>query len=210
MSIELLSDHTYYIDGQLQGRVGYLIEGEVFEYSIKSTPKETVVLMKSENQKEWTEVAYNKKEQLIKADGKIIAEVNETSKESPTAVRNASWSDTPFYGTPSSYNILVSTSDGNVRFSEAILTAVQSGVFGYASGLIIAALISAVGVALIVGAVASAIFAGLTYNPQDAAYFTKWKYDHPIRGYHQHIASFYYDPSHRVHWATNTVYSTDW
>lgn len=210
ISIELLSDHTYYIDDQLQGKVSYLIEGEVFEYFIESTTKETVVLMKSENHEEVTEVTYNKEEQLIKANGTIIAEINETSNENPITVQSAGWSERPPFGTPSDYNILASQYDGSVRFSESLLSAAQGASAGVVAALVLPVLIASTNIALIAGIAIGAIVTMITYNPQDAAYFAKWKYNHRIYGYYKYVTRFYYDSSHNNHVETSTVYSTSW
>lgn len=214
VSIELISDQSYYVNGQLQGTVKYLVDGILYEYSIQSTDMESIVIVNSENQEKSIKVVYTYDDQLIKADNEIIGKVNSADGESIFTTNalgsGTTWDTKPFYGSPSDYNILTYDKRGSVRFSEKIITMITSGSTGLASGYIIASVISSTGIGIVAGSLVAAIIAGLTYNPQDAAYFHKLVYKMNIPGYYKYIAHFYYDPSHSSYWGTNIAYSTSW
>jgi|LGOV01.1.fsa_nt_gb hypothetical protein len=214
ISVEVLDNNTFYENGNLQGEITYLIDGEVVKYNISSDSAITNVKVVFESSKISENVTYNKQEGTIKTDSSLLANVTLIKQEepiTPLSVRGStSWSEQPFFGSPSDYNVYISTQHGNVRFTETIMTAIVSGLTGTATGLIIAVIISSTGVGIVAGGIAGAIIAALTYNPQDAAYFTKITYRHQIPGYYRYLTAFYYDPDHNSFWGNNDVYAMFW
>lgn len=210
VSITLLSNNTYYRNDNLQGEIKYLIDGDVYVYKIKSNDNESVVDIVSNKSGKKETIIYDKKDSIVTHNEKIIAYVDEETKVVQKMTRSAGdWSDSPFYGSSSDYGH-VSTSKGTIRFGEAIEAAVISASTGTLTSLLVGAFIASTGIQLVTAAGVSALIAIATYQPGEAAYYTKYKYAHDLHGYYKYITMFYYDSSRTYYADKDVVYYTTW
>lgn len=209
--IELVENNTYELNGVMYGTLVYLIDNEIYTYDIQNEDGQRVVNMSTENGVK-EKLTYDAKDQKVYGnDNSLIATFNMESQEATARLGGTTYSETPIYGSSGDYNQLRSIDDGDVRFSEKVLSAVSSGTFGYATGLITAALLSNPLTGVITGAVVGSIYSFLSYNPKPAAYFTRWKYEHDdIPRYYKFVQLFYWDPGHTTYCDTNVFYSSEW
>ncbi len=208
--VRLVKNRTYEFNGAIYGKLVYEIDGELFAYDINSENGVRTVTMSSKNEI-IEKTTYNKKTgAVLTIDKSVLATFDVDLEKNKSKMRSTIYSETPIYGTSSDYNKLISIKYDSVRFSEKVIAAVQSGVFGYAIGLILAALISNPFIGIICGSIASTIFAYLTYNPSDITYFKSYKYGQSIPKYYKFIQRFYWDPDYTLYCDTNIYYSSEW
>ncbi|MCH4888392.1 hypothetical protein EZV73_12445 [Acidaminobacter sp. JC074] len=152
-----------------------------------------------------------KSSKVYNEDNEVIATFNMDTKEVTSKSGGTTYSENPIYGSSGDYNQLISIVDGDVRFTEKVLNAVESGTVGYATGLILKVLLTNPYTGIVVGGVVGLMYAFLRYNPQPYAYFSRWKYENDdIPRYYKYVQIWYWNPSHDSYAATNVYYTSEW